>query len=169
MHVEKYLVCFTCLHSIAGYLLHTRCSIMCCMNDQRFSPVFPKLTLFITIEHRVSLWFVQQPSSTLCLFGFFKICLLERQTDLYLLVHSPNSCNIQGWARPEPGAKNSILFSHMGGRVPSAWTIFCCTPRCIRRKLDQKQSSWKANWNSHVGCRSLPCCTTVPATMLSLS
>lgn len=28
-------------------------------------------------------------------------------------VHSPNGCNDQGWDRPKPEAKNSILVSHM--------------------------------------------------------
>lgn len=34
----------------------------------------------------------------------------------YLVVHSPNGCNGQGWARPKAGAQNSTRVSHVGGR-----------------------------------------------------
>nr|XP_051689483.1 uncharacterized protein LOC127487573 [Oryctolagus cuniculus] len=36
----------------------------------------------------------------------------------YPLVHSPNGCNSQGWARLKPGIGNSTLGSHVRGRGP---------------------------------------------------
>lgn len=50
----------------------------------------------------------------------------KRDTDIFhLLVHSPNSCNSPGWARPKPGDKSCTWVSHVGDRNPSIWTIRC--------------------------------------------
>lgn len=69
------------------------------------------------------------------------------------LIHSPSHYNSQGWARPKPGARNSVLVSHMTGRASSAWAITWCFPRCTNRKTDRKQSSQDANRHFSVGCQ----------------
>ena len=48
----------------------------------------------------------------------------------------------QGWGGPEAGAWDSIQVSQVGARKASTWSF----PRSVSRKLDQKQSSWKMNW-----------------------
>lgn len=55
-------------------------------------------------------------------------------------VHSqvPQICyNSQGWAVLKPGSRNSIWFSHMGGRGPRIWAIIWCLLKLITGKLEQ--------------------------------
>lgn len=66
------------------------------------------------------------------------------------LVHSASGYNNQCQARPKPQAENSILLSHVAGRVPNTWSIFCYLPRIISREQDRKQSSWDLNQHCQV-------------------
>lgn len=47
---------------------------------------------------------------------------------IHSLVHPPNGCSSQGWARPKPTARKSILVYHMGGRNPNIGGITRCLP-----------------------------------------
>lgn len=51
----------------------------------------------------------------------------------------------------EPGAPSPILVSHIMAEV-YLWALFCCSPQCIGRKLDQEQNSQDSNQHSDVGC-----------------
>lgn len=80
------------------------------------------------------------PSGTSSPSLFLNIYLKGRAIDreiFHLLVCSPNGHN-EVWNRPKPGASNSILVFHMGGRGASTWAIFPCLPRRISRKLVEK-------------------------------
>lgn len=46
------------------------------------------------------------------------------------LLHSPNACNSQGWARSKPGTQNSIQVSHVGGRDSTTWVTIHCLSGC---------------------------------------
>lgn len=63
---------------------------------------------------------------------------------LYSLAHSLNGFNDQGWARLEPGARNSTWVAHMSGRG---------FPGGICRKLDEKQSTKDSNQCFKMGCQ----------------
>lgn len=103
-------------------------------------------------------------------------CLLdERQSDMrwrarqlifHLLVH-----NSQGWARQKPGSRNSILFSHLGSKDPSAWAAtFVAFPRSqlgngIRSTARKTQAAIPI-WDASVPCRGSACCVTMPTLRL---
>lgn len=97
-------------------------------------------------------------SQQLALFIFLIIYLKGRVVvvvDIFhLLILSPNSQHIWGWARQKPGVWNSICVSHVGCRDPSTGALICCLPGCISRKLSQNWSSWGSNWHSNVRCGS---------------
>lgn len=40
---------------------------------------------------------------------------LERERHIYMLVHSPNDCSDEDWAKRKPGAGRCIWISCMGG------------------------------------------------------
>lgn len=46
-----------------------------------------------------------------------------------LIHHDPR----QGRARLQPGTRNSLLVSHIGGRGPSSWAIFCSFPAMLEQ------------------------------------
>lgn len=48
---------------------------------------------------------------------------------------------LQTLARLRAKPSNSILISHVGDRVPSAWAVCRCLARCPRGKLDPQSSS----------------------------
>lgn len=58
----------------------------------------------------------------------------------------------QGWVRPKPEARISICVSHMGDRGPRICAAFCCLPKHISRKLNEKRDSEDSNKHSDTGC-----------------
>lgn len=70
----------------------------------------------------------------------------ERTRSSPLLAHSSNGP--YGWARSQPGAKSSILVSHMGHSGPNTWTNFHYSPRCLSRELVLKQSNGDSKCSS---------------------
>lgn len=46
---------------------------------------------------------------------------------------------------------SSIHIFHVGTR-PKDWVVFCCTPRCMSRKLVQKWSSSGTQIGAYTGC-----------------
>lgn len=61
--------------------------------------------------------------------------------------------------------------SHLGGRVPSTWTIFCCFSQTTCRELDWKGSHSDMNY-THLGCqhhrRWFYLLSTIPTLLLVL-
>lgn len=56
---------------------------------------------------------------------------------------------VKTWARPKPGAPNSIQVSPVSSRDPTTWTIMCCLPRvCVGRKLNGKQRGQNSHQHS---------------------
>lgn len=104
-------------------------------------------------------WMILFFFEMLCIYLKGKAAKWKKQRNLpsdrhifHALVHSPNACHSQAWARPKPGAKNSILVSHVGGGGPSTWDIFHC---CPNKKPDQKWSSQDWEWCLDEGCRPI--------------
>lgn len=51
------------------------------------------------------------------LFTCVNSTMTERESEIFQsLVQSPNACNSQVWARLKPGARSSVLVSHIGRR-----------------------------------------------------
>lgn len=87
----------------------------------------------------------------------------EGEEIFHLLVHSPNGCNSQVWARVKSGVGNSILVSHRGGKSPGTWSVFRCLPSSRSRELDWKKRDGNANGHSAMGCGGVSSCATMPA------
>lgn len=69
---------------------------------------------------------------------------------LYLLVHSPDGHDIQGYAKPKPEADASSR-SPILWQWPECEGHLSCFPQAIWRELNQKCSNW--NWvDAHMGC-----------------
>lgn len=55
--------------------------------------------------------------------------------------HCPDCYNGQLWAKPNPGARNSIWITHVCGSDPNTWAIISWFHRHTYKHLDWKQSS----------------------------
>lgn len=76
----------------------------------------------------------------------FYFFIWDTETEFcHLLVHSPDSCNSCGRARPKPGTWNSFLVSPVGGRGVSAWAITCCLPGCTLQEGIRSGAGWDSN------------------------
>lgn len=69
-------------------------------------------------------------------FTYLKVILTEIHC---LLAHAPNGPSGQGWSR---SIQELHQVSQRRGRSLNSWPIFCYFSRNIRRKLDEKWSSW---------------------------
>lgn len=77
-----------------------------------------------------------------------------RQRQIFsLLVHSPDDCKNQGWARLKPGTRNSIWVTQMSDRDLNIQAVTGCLPWCISRKLDQKRGIQDSHLHPSMGCR----------------
>lgn len=78
---------------------------------------------------------------------------MQRQREIFSLVHSLTGHNSQVCVSLKPGARISTLVSHTGSRGSRAWTVFCFLPRHVNRKLHQKQCSQDSAWRCDIGCQ----------------
>lgn len=94
----------------------------------------------------------------LLLFQIFKI-LFEKWDDreggavkeiFHPLAYFLTGCSDWSWARPMPGARNSVRACYVGGRSPRRWAIFYYPLKHISGDLDQKLNSWNLNLHSYV-------------------
>lgn len=97
-------------------------------------------------------WLGQWMSASFLRFIFWKSELLgerenQKEKEIFrLLGYSSDGYNSQGWARQQPGASSCIQISHMSGKDPNTWHVFCCFSQAISRELNQKWSSQGINW-----------------------
>lgn len=91
---------------------------------------------------------------------------------LLRVLHSPSPCNDQGWARPEPGAGNSVQISHRGRQEPKLWSghlLFpvTCTSRKLglstKMELELRTLVWDGMWAFQPHCPN--CETKCPSTL----
>lgn len=57
--------------------------------------------------------------------------VFERQRDgkIFQIPVYSNGCKSQSWTKQKLGACSSIWISHVNGRSPSTWAVFCFFPR----------------------------------------
>lgn len=67
----------------------------------------------------------------------------------YLLVHSLNACNIQGWPELKPGTRNSLQVSHVSHRSRVTLAIYSYLPG-FSRKLESGVKPGILIWDMHI-------------------
>lgn len=93
-----------------------------------------------------------------------------KRMSLCPLFYFLNGRNSQCWAKANAQDCRSIQASHLGGRSPKAWVLFCCPARYVDRLLDRKQSPWDSNQSLDVrwGVMAVFWCTTAPTPAYSV-